>query len=522
MRVLFADDKSNVEGGTVQDGLRRALALINSRIELDFVAEENRGRALDLLQDDTQVWDLVLIDVWWASILQGSESDAAGGLLRAALKRPATVTILISWSADPLLDYLYNLEKQDRRPHAVITKSQAEQEMIFAGVLEAAFSARLMPLRSWDVAIEWNPEQSRARSFFRAVKSAAAELACLALPTADEVRLSPVSGGLSEAITILAEGSIPSGGTVRRQAQLLKLAQDPAVIAAEQEAHRRHVPYFPLGTFARPIGNPPLTYDGWTAIGFEVVDGSTVSAMGEQALSEGTWRQIFRDVLLQAYVANGVATSLVLGQAVTGDGGLLGARRWDRIIKETGNLQLSDDERRQLSGPAASLFPLVQRQTALTVVHGDLHTRNVLVRGEGLAFLVDAASIRTDGLWCEDLCRFSVWLACELLERTGARLTPQRRADALAHSLALRRMQRGTAGWAETLRARVSASASQFEELWKRRGLPLHVEYDRTIVTCVELLRAGYCRDSFDPVVRLAAVQVALASLANIGCLESP
>jgi hypothetical protein len=512
-KVLLADDDAEDVKERVQSSLRRALKIIAPTAQIQLDAVDDREEALNLLAAPEPLYDLALIDLYWVSILEGEERDAASTLLRTALRITTTSTVLISIDAALLIDYLYNEDRSEYRPHAVLAKGHLNNEEIVGGVLAAAFSAKRLPLRSAGVRTTWDLGQAPARNPFASVRTIVEELACAALPRDREVanlRVTPIGGGMSDALTVLVEATLGGPAGTRRLPMMLKLAQDPETLAAEARNQETEVTLFPAGTFARLLGRHELEFAGWSALAFEQIEGRTASALGGELLEEGRWGQLFSQTLLRFYASNSQPGPLVPAMWIGGESGLLTAGRWTRPIARLADFVLEEEDAQLIRQGAAALFTSVQRQSAFGLVHGDLHARNVLVRPDGGLFLVDAASIRTQALWCEDVARFSVWLAAELLQKQIASGGVRNLVNALGRSLALTGVRPPQSTWPGRLRSRVDATLHACEQLWEERKVHLDVHADWRLAVCAELLRVSYSADSFDAQVRGIAASAAV------------
>lgn len=317
-----------------------------------------------------------------------------------------------------------------------------------------------------------------------------------------------VSGGLSGTYLYLVEGkkTRPRGSTLISDAFILKVAQDRAELLNEQRAHAEFVRSFPTNRFARLASPAILSFGGWSALAFEIAPGSTAGAAGPRLFTESAWADVFSPELIQSYVKNGVERSTNVVEWLTSDGGLLHKSRWLRLVDEGRALGVSLALIDTLQRGPESLFDEDTRQTYHTLVHGDLHSRNVMLSDRDRAIWVDAASIREDGLWCEDLARFAVWCACGSIEVTCSINKGSRDVGAALSAAGGRRAK---VGWPAALNARIRSTLDEFSQQFKEKKVAIDIAKDWALVTRVELLRAAYSVDMFPPAIRLAALNVA-------------
>jgi hypothetical protein len=512
LRVAVADDEF-LEGQAVRDRVRGSLVgavrSLNPSIDdlhIEFYDDLEPAREAVLSGD----FDLVIIDIWWTGIASGS-TEAGIELLRECLKNPAQVTVAMSADCRRLLELAFDTQRPDTQPHSILHKDHIARQDFLCGVLKTAFSAARLPLQSvgQELRIEADPGISSAGS--EAVSSTVVFelLSMLVEGPITDGRVRFLGGGLSGCLTLAADFSTGTTGRPVPRSLVLKMAQEPWTLREERHNHSQYIGSFPAGQFAH-ILDREVTFGGWSCVAFDAVRGRTLSEIlssgNEEPLKTSPWELIFHNDLMEHYAVSGAAESHRICDWLIGSGWLSDAR-WERVVRAAEALKLPDAKLEELRGGVANIFENTHRQIVLSLCHGDLHTRNVMLSADmRRCFWVDAASIQP-ALWCEDLARLGVWIACEILEANPSMLRAE--AGGLRAALSLDDID-GEAEAILALNRCMKVARDGIAEALGARGLSIDSGEDWRLAARVELLRVGYSREMFTPAVRRCALVAAL------------
>jgi hypothetical protein len=510
LSILIADDQADVLMGhhSFRDSLERAFGEFGvPRDQLEVFVESGRKAALQRIEDTGQKLDVVFIDIMWPAMDLGTQ-DGAKDLLIAAVSREDCVVITLSNDGPALLNYLFNKSKSRFRPHAALFKPESDYSDVFAGTLAAAFSNARLPLRSLrgEFIFDYADEMS-SKVILAIGEVVIRELVGMVLPGIISAKIQVLAGGLSGAAVVHVNADRNEGGRRVKQSAILKLAQDKKNLAGEFEAHKSMVPLFPTNQFAGLLKEDIVDFGGWSALAFRAAPGRTAASSGQGIVAKRRWNQIFTGELMSSYVENAEVASIRFADWAVSEEGLLAGNRWERLCKSAETIGASRGYRGRLNRGSTAMFSDTSHQTALSVVHGDFHTRNVLVADDDRVFWIDAASIRKLGIWCEDIGRFAVWTACGLLD-------PLEAVDAnakLLRSALVGEPQPTEKSWQDSLRKQVQNTLAVAMTAWARKGVEIDANVDWRFVVACELLRASYSFEMFDLQVRLAALEAAMS-----------
>jgi Phosphotransferase enzyme family len=479
--------------------------LCQSGVTVTFESLNSRLAALERLQNQEDRVDLVFVDILWPTLASGSE-DSAKDLLIAALDRSDAVVVVFSLDAQKLMKYLFDESKSAYRPHAALFKGQIDLADVLQGTLVTGFSNAQKPLRSIGRSFEYLSSDEQSIRIIQSIgEDVIAEFACMIIPRLVSARVSMLTGGLSGAGVVLVEAVRSDVNREIPQTIILKLARDKRILHDELHAHREYVRSFPTGQFAYVIREEIASFGGWHALAFGAASGKTARELGEAVLVKRRWRNLFSRDLLASYVRNSEVFTITESEWVAGDDGLLAGNRWPRLVQSAKRLKAGSAELAKLRRGTAAMFRTDRRQTATSLVHGDFHTRNVLLSEDGRCTWIDAASIRQSGVWCEDLCRFAVFLACGLADpKDGESVIAQQLQAALCITSV------SGSNWQKKLQACIAETLDTFRREWRGKGTDIDIAADWDFVMRAELLRAAYTFDMFDGAVRLGALKSAL------------
>lgn len=496
LRVVFADDHVHDWSASIGSVLRAALRTLHPDLtcKLTPIVDFEVGR--DRLASDERI-DIALIDVTWSE--NGADSD---DLVLDALKRPETVTVLISGTEAALSERLYDYQRAGIRPHAVIHKESRFNARLWAAMLESAFSTARIPLRSRSVNSDV-PDRFIVNSLPDMDELAATEMSCSLFEATRSVRLEQVGGGMSGATTVFSDIRYGDGHSQR---VLLKCSRDFRSLASELKVYDDLVKQYPANTFASPDAKGIVQFGGWYAFALDRAVGDTVSSCRSDFIARHALGAVFPRYLFETLARRerGQAVDVDVSSLMSGEACSLDDGRFRKFRNALASMDVPDHIRLFFNQEAASAFSGPKRKRSLTLCHGDLHTRNVLVSFGGDApnvTWIDAASMKPGVLWSSDLSRFCVWLAAEMLDPLAAE------PDDLLGALALGALPRS--GWAAQLRGDVEKVLD-----WARG----YVEGDDlmddwAVATGMELMRVAYSVQTFDRSVRLAAAECAYAAL---------
>lgn len=513
LTVLIADDEADLLVGPYNfpDYLEHAFEHFGvKKDDLEISTAFKRTDALRRILDTSCKLDLVFIDIMWPAVNMDAQ-DSAKDLLVAALSRNDCVVVALSQEGPVLLSYLFDASKVAYVPHAALLKGHFGQKDIMIGTLATAFSNARKPLMSLKSKFEFlRSDEMSLRTVLSIGEILISELVAIALPGTISAKVKVLAGGLSGAAVMLVDAERYEEGQLVSRSAILKLAQDKNSLLAELEAHAHTgtVPLFPTNLFAGLLVDGVVSFGGWSALAFRAAPGKTAAVARERVLTGRRWGQIFTRELSAAYAGNASVVSIRLGDWAVSQHGLLAGARWSRLCSAAAELGVSAGDRARLRKGGKSFFPNTLHPTALSVVHGDLHTRNVLVAEDDCIFWIDAASIRKLGIWCEDVARFAVWTACGLLDPAEpAAVNSPHLLEAL-----LGITPPAPRSWQENLWRRVNATLSRTAAaIESRRAVKLDRSADWRFVIVCELLRAAYSFEMFAPEIRLAALKAALA-----------
>jgi hypothetical protein len=257
----------------------------------------------------------------------------------------------------------------------------------------------------------------------------------------------------------------------------------------------------------------PSSFGGLSALAFSQAPGLTASTRGAGILQAPAWSLIFSDTLIERLVGVAINESVSSLELLTRDKAPLTGNRWLRLRSCLSSLRLRTEVEQFFDREASEVFSTLRRQTATTLAHNDLHTRNVMIAGNGQAYFVDAASMSWGTPWAEDIARFSVWLACELFQSTSYEVPTLSAALNLKAAMPAATLPE----WCRLLRSRVGATLKQYDDGWRHRlELQIDTEHDWQLMASAELLRAAYSAQTFDRPTRAAAVDLAFEMLTTL------
>lgn len=510
IRVLFADDRLYLDyEEDIEAIVKGAIRVIDSRLTVEYIPVERYSKLTEHLEDRENSIDIAILDVHWT--LDGTtRQDCGDHLLRLALSRPETVTILMSSVPDVLLRYLYSASTSTGVPHAVINSRMLAPPNYSAAVLTSGFSAAGLPLRSRVVRINWEAPTGGVLYVDSLVQTAIQELALVRSKNAERVTFRLISGGLSGALTVAVEASRGKGAPRRF---LLKSDRDIRVVAREVRAHELYREILPPNTFAPLLGGVE-SYAGVHSIALGLAAAQTVADAGAAILDQALWDRVFSVDLIDAVIEAGEFGPSFVSDLVS-EVGLLRGNRFQRARSEMKRLDVDSTVSSFFERNVDSIFDSAgDRPLFRTIAHGDLHTRNVMMSVDGKVYWIDAASMEEGLPWAEDLARFSVWVACGFADDDPDR-------DVLAYSLFTQEERIGERleppEWAAALRIRIRESLKRYSAAFaEKKGATLNVQSGWQQCVATELLRAGYSTGWFGRATRRAALEAAYLSLNEV------
>jgi hypothetical protein len=508
IKVVLFDDEAEDRLTLVKHGMREALRSIRADFDVEVASEDDPATAQSVLEDPAATVDVAIIDIQWRDASGDLERNFAASLVSKALERRTCVAIGMSVMADEALSYASRFERADI-PHSAVGRGYFANTTGLARVLEDAFGAAGVPLRSRGVSATWEREEPCGGEAFRL---AVLELACRLGFATKNLVLRPMSGR-SGASTVLVTAD-------ETASFVLKLGLDRWAIVDER-ANFETAFVQNSGVFAHAQGEVAW-FGPWYGFKLQVAAGRPAEDVLERVLAKAVWERIFDPQLVDYQVRasarfRGTCAEVLCTAPVRGVAGIeeagkqLTLSRVERFKAAVARICDEPEVAARLLGGPSMWFASQDRLTTRTSpVHGDLHTGNVIVSSTDIPRYVDAGSILASGFWPQDVARFAVWTAVTMIDRMGGEHAGL--VEALTDVLSSPDASGSQNDWTDRLSARVAETLDRYNNSWKAAGHNCDVHRDWRLAVVAELARVVYSDATFSD----AALKVVAATLARV------